>query len=220
MSKLNNELASSIRTVSEGGIEMIHHKYFVNIYFDNEFTNDQANKTYDYKKKAVDEAIKDKDISSYLWLHERAYRVQSILDALEDWWKPNKKEYWEVIANVWTDTENVYENHLAWEQLLFLEFSDSHLMMDEEDTKFFNELPNTITIYRGGIDDKGYSWTLDKEKAEWFANRWLMNGNMGDKSNVTNRHETNIFEKTINKSDAIAYLSDRNESEIIYRKED
>jgi hypothetical protein len=206
MSKLNNELASSIRIVSKGGIEMIHHKYFVNIYFDNEFTNDQANKVYDYKKKAVDEAIKDKDISSYLWLHERAYRVEAILYALEDWWKPSKKDYWEVIANVWTDTENVYENHLAWEQLLFLEFSDSHLMMDEEDTKFFNELPNTITIYRGGVDDKGYSWTLDIEKAEWFANRFNFN--------------YEIFEKTINKSDAIAYLSDRNESEIIYRKED
>jgi hypothetical protein len=206
MSKLNNELASSIRIVSKGGIEMIHHKYFVNIYFDNEFTNDQANKVYDYKKKAVDEAIKDKDISSYLWLHERAYRVEAILYALEDWWKPSKKDYWEVIANVWTDTENVYENHLAWEQLLFLEFSDSHLMMDEEDAKFFNELPNTITIYRGGVDDKGYSWTLDKEKAEWFASRF--------------NFDYEVFEKTINKSDAIAYLSDRNESEIIYRKED
>ena len=111
-----------------------------------------------------------------------------------------------MIANLWTDTENVYENHLAWEQLLFLEFSDSHLMMDEEDTKFFNELPNTITIYRGGVDDKGYSWTLDREKAEWFANRF--------------NFDYEVFEKTINKSDAIAYLSDRNESEIIYRKED
>lgn len=206
MSKLNDELANSIRAVREGGIEMIHHKYFVNIYFDNELTNDQANKVYDYKKKAVDEAIKDKDIDSYLWLHERAYRVEAILYALEDWWKPSKKEYWEVIANVWTDTENVYENHLAWEQLLFLEFSDSHLMMDEEDTKFFNELPNTITIYRGGVDDNGYSWTLDKEKAEWFASRF--------------NFDYEVFEKTINKSDAIAYLSDRNESEIIYRKED
>ena len=219
MNKLYNELANSIATVSEGGIEMIHHKYFVGIWSDHEMVISQANKVYDFKKEKVAEAIKDKDISSYLWLHERAYRVQSILDALEDWWKPSKKEYWEVIANLWTDTENVYENHLAWEQLLFLEFSDSHLMMDEEDTKFFNELPNTITIYRGGIDDKGYSWTLDKDKAEWFANRWVMNGNLGDESNVTNRHETNVFEKTINKSDAIAYLSDRNESEIIYRKD-
>ena len=179
MSKLNDELANSIATVSEGGIEMIHHKYFVGIWSDHEMVISQANKVYEYKKDKVAEAIKDKDISSYLWLHERAYRVQSILDALEDWWKPSKKEYWEVIANVWTDTENVYENHLAWEQLLFLEFSDSHLMMDEEDTKFFNELPNTITIYRGGIDDKGYSWTLDKDKAEWFANRWVMNGDLG-----------------------------------------
>ena len=220
MSKLNNELANSIATVSEGGLQMIHHKYFVGIWSDNDFVIDHANNVYNHKKEAIDEAIKEKNINSYLWLHERAYRVESIINALNDWWKPSKKEYWELISFLWTDTENVYENKDYWEQLLFLEFSDSHLMMDKEDTKFFNELPNTITIYRGGIDDKGYSWTLDKDKAEWFANRWVMNGNLGDESNVTNRHETNVFEKTIKKSDAIAYLSDRNESEIIYRKED
>ncbi len=85
MSKLNNELANSIATVSEVGIEMIHHKYFVGIWSNHEMVISQANKVYDFKKEKVDEAIKDKDISSYLWLHERAYRVQSILDALEDW---------------------------------------------------------------------------------------------------------------------------------------
>ncbi len=206
MSKLNNELANSIATVSEGGLQMIHHKYFVGIWSDNDFVIDHANNVYNHKKEAIDEAIKEKNINSYLWLHERAYRVESIINALNDWWKPSKKEYWELISFLWTDTENVYENKDYWEQLLFLEFSDSHLMMDEEDTKFFNELPNTITIYRGGVDDKGYSWTLDIEKAEWFANRF--------------HFDYEVFEKTINKSDAIVYLSDRNESEIIYRKED
>ena len=206
MSKLNNELANSIATVSEGGLQMIHHKYFVGIWSDNDFVIDHANNVYNHKKEAIDEAIKEKNINSYLWLHERAYRVESIINALNDWWKPSKKEYWELISFLWTDTENVYENKDYWEQLLFLEFSDSHLMMDEEDTKFFNELPSTITIYRGGVDDKGYSWTLDKEKAEWFANRF--------------NFDYEVFEKTINKSDVFAYLNDRNESEIIYRKDD
>ena len=206
MSKLNNELANSIATVSEGGLQMIHHKYFVGIWSDNDFVIDHANNVYNHKKEAIDEAIKEKNINSYLWLHERAYRVESIINALNDWWKPSKKEYWELISFLWTDTENVYENKDYWEQLLFLEFSDSHLMMNEEDTKFFNELPSTITIYRGGVDDKGYSWTLDKEKAEWFANRF--------------NFDYEVFEKTINKSDVFAYLNDRNESEIIYRKDD
>ena len=202
MSKLNNELANSIATVSEGGIKMIHHKYFVGIWSDNDFVIDHANNVYNHKKEAVDEAIKEKNINSYLWLHERAYRVESIINALDDWWKPSKKEYWELINFLWTDTENVYENKDYWEQLLFLEFSDSHLMMNEEDFKFFDELPNTIKIYRGGVDDKGYSWSLDKEKAEWFANRF--------------NFDYEVFEKTINKSDVIAYLNDRNEDEIIY----
>lgn len=218
MSKLNNQLANSISDV--GNFKFIHHKYFVGVWSDDDFIIDHANNVYDYKKEAVDEAIKKNDIHSYVMLHERAYRVESVINALSDWWKPSKKEYWEVIGFLWIDTENVYENKDYWEQLLFLEFSDSHLMMNEEDSKFFDELPNTITIYRGGIDDRGYSWTLDRDKAEWFANRWIMNGNLGEKSNVTNRHETNVFEQTIKKSDAIAYLSDRGESEIIYWKKD
>lgn len=53
MSKLNNELANSIATVSEGGIEMIHHKYFVGIWSDHEMVISQANKVYDFKKKRL-----------------------------------------------------------------------------------------------------------------------------------------------------------------------
>ena len=78
--------------------------------------------------------------------------------------------------------------------------------MNEEEKTFFDSLPDEITIFRGGIDDKGFSWTLDKDRACWFANRWYQ--------------DHRVFEKTINKSDALAYLNGRNESDIIYVPEE
>jgi hypothetical protein len=71
-------------------------------------------------------------------------------------------------------------------------------------------MPDELTIYRSfartrkGVD--GLAWTLDREQAEWFANR--------------NRHGKQhgyIASATIRKADVIAYLNDggRNEREII-----
>ena len=50
----------------------------------------------------------------------------------------------------------------------------------------------------------GYSYTLNKEKAKWFANRFGNNGLV----------ET----RTINKSDVFAYTNQRGENEIIILK--
>ena len=44
----------------------------------------------------------------------------------------------------------------------------------------------------------------------------IMNGNLGNESNVTKRHNTDVFEREINKVDVLAYLDDRNEQEILY----
>tara|TARA_B100001971_G_C18189484_1_gene537724 strand:- start:184 stop:1338 length:1155 start_codon:yes stop_codon:yes gene_type:complete len=44
-------------------------------------------------------------------------------------------------------------------------------LMDEEEQKIFKLIPERGTIYRGAKDgmEYGFSWTLEQEKAEWFA---------------------------------------------------
>ncbi len=46
--------------------------------------------------------------------------------------------------------------------------------MTKEELKIFNSLPDEFTIYRGvgHKRKKGLSWTLSKDTAEWFMNRY------------------------------------------------
>lgn len=47
--------------------------------------------------------------------------------------------------------------------------------MTKEELKIFNSLPDEFTIYRGvghKRKEKGLSWTLSKDTAEWFMNRY------------------------------------------------
>ena len=55
------------------------------------------------------------------------------------------------------------------------------------------------------------SWTLDKEKAEWFANRTKL----VTKAVYKIEDKTEVFEMTISKSDVILYTDERQEKEII-----
>ena len=49
--------------------------------------------------------------------------------------------------------------------------------------------------------EDGLSWTLSKEVAEWFASRFENDGE--------------IIEKTVHKTEVIAYFNDRDEEEIV-----
>ena len=68
-----------------------------------------------------------------------------------------------------------------------------------------------VTIYRGvRVNNyKGLSWTIDKQRAEWFAKRFGINGEKGY-----------VFTGLIKKKDIIAFFDSRNEEEVVcdYRK--
>ena len=78
--------------------------------------------------------------------------------------------------------------------------------MEQEERKALAALPDRLTIYRGVHIKKGtlrgLSWTLDRERAEWFANRWA-------------KRRPYLVEAEVLKSDVRAYFLDRNEAEII-----
>lgn len=79
-----------------------------------------------------------------------------------------------------------------------------------KDRKALAAMPDELTIYRGFSRSRkavdGLAWTLDREQAEWFANR-----------NRYGRQHGYIASATIRKSDILAYLNDggRNEQEIL-----
>lgn len=96
---------------------------------------------------------------------------------------------------------------------LFGEFEDEFWvgLADKKSQKFYGELPDVVTIYRGctkaEAESKNYgvSWTTDKKVAEFFAHEYI-------------RRDTDngvVLEAQINKSLICAVILGRNEKEVV-----
>lgn len=183
---------------SDIGWAMLRHPLVYQVPF---FSNGSANAYYEQKRNAVEKAIGDKNYKQFVWLHERPYRVEAftkIADKLSD------TDYWRLLSDVWIDTENQYAHLKEWKRLLASKRPNRHYMMNEDEDNILRALAPEVTIYRGcqkGINEDGLSWTLDKSKAEFFANRFGKKGI--------------ILERTVSKNDIVAVLTGRGESEVI-----
>jgi len=166
--------------------------------------NGHANALYEHKVKGVKDALANNKYSSYIFLHERPYRLDAftlIQSKLSD------TQYWSLLSDIWTDTENQWQGLNKWKQLLSSNRPSRHYLMNEEEFNLLQSLSDEVTIYRGcqaGINENGLSWTLNKKKAEFFANRFGKEGI--------------ILERKIPKSNIIAFLNGRGESEVIWEE--
>lgn len=157
------------------------------------------------KRKALAEAEKEKNWSSYIYLHERPYRINAFEDVMD---QMSDSEYWENLSSIWVDSESIGTEPERWLELLSSERKSRDSFMNKDEQKKFAELPETFTVYRGysegDSEEFGMSWSTDYGVAEWFARRF------SDKTS-----EIIIEEMDIAKTDAMAYLTRRGEDEII-----
>jgi hypothetical protein len=113
-------------------------------------------------------------------------------------------KYWSLLSSIWTDTENGWQNIEQWRELFGSSRPSRNFLMDEDEQFAFDNLGDKFTVYRGcqeGLNEDGISWTLKREKAQWFANRFQDDGV--------------ILEKAVTKQDAVALFIGRNESEVV-----
>lgn len=83
--------------------------------------------------------------------------------------------------------------------------ADKKYMMNKSEYDIYTQLPEKVTVYRGATTKKAYrglSWTTDKNKALWYANRF-------------SREERYLFTAEICKKDILTYIGRRNEKEIV-----
>ena len=167
--------------------------------------NSQYNKILAYKKKALDEAWDKQDWASYVNIHEKPWRAEKLYKIMG---LVPAKEWWELVAEVWMGSENIWQNKKLWQKMLTFSSGDRNDMMNAAERKVFASLcaKETVTLYRGysvGKGDKwGFSWTTDKAKALWFAQRFSKKPKVETQEVFTN----NI----------IAYLNGRGEKEVIW----
>jgi hypothetical protein len=157
---------------------------------------------YEQKKADLEKAIAEKKYSQIIFLHERPYRLEAFTQITKEL---SDAKYWSLLASVWTDTENGWQNLPTWRALFWSKRPGRENLMDADERFTLANLPETVEIYRGctnKLNEDGISWTLNRDKAEFFANRFS-NGGI-------------VLSKFINKSDIIAVFNGRGEAEVIH----
>ncbi len=165
--------------------------------------NPMINRSFHSKKAAASAALTARDWSQYLWLHERPYRVYAFARIAE---QMDDEDYWRRLAQMWIDSENIFEAESLWRRLLGnpARLPSRHLLMTDDERTHLAGLPESITVYRGYSHPgrrHGMSWSLDRRVATRFAGRFGARGH--------------VARCQVAKSDVIAYFAGRGEQEIV-----
>lgn len=118
------------------------------------------------------------------------------------------KTVWDLFSYIWVDAEYLLNNSLSRNLLLeFFKYNYSRETDIEKIKTKENYNNGLLTIYRGESNkstplESAFSWTLSKEKAFWFANRF-------DNKNPI------VYKAEIPIEEVLAYFEPRNEEEII-----
>lgn len=161
-----------------------------------------ANRAYRLKQQYLAEATREQDWSRYVWLHERPYRLDAfvnVADELDD------AQYWSLLAHIWVDSENIWQNLALWQLSLRCDRPAREHFMDETERRDFDALPEVLTVYRGCsalVNEQGLSWTLEADRAVWFAQRF------GPASPL-------VLTGQVAKCDVVGRLDGRGEQEIV-----
>jgi len=124
-------------------------------------------------------------------------------------------EYWTELRTAFMCSKNTRNYQKEIRELFSAKKENRIKLMTDTEIKELEELPAKIKVYRGMTEEEkdsgeyGISWSLKKEVAETFAFTYAHNYDSVGKPKT-------VLELKINKSDVIAYLTDRQENEILY----
>lgn len=213
--KLCKGLTKSI--VNYGDITYVKNMFVNTIYTSNpkvySSENGRLNQAFRYKVNEYEACIKQGEYEEILYLIERPWRVKWVYENRESIkTKLGVEAFYEIVSEAYNDTENACQ--LKDETLeLFYYGNQPQLMMDSDEQEEFQKLPTVLRVYRGvclsqsddEFDFVGSSWTLDYEKAKWFAER------RGFREN----EYPLVYSLNVNKEDVLSYFTRRDEDEIL-----
>lgn len=171
--------------------------------------NRLVNKQFEEKKKTVDALRAAANWNGYIYMHERPYRLdafEQVSGELDD------STYWRLLGSLWTGCENVHQCLQRWRDLWLDHRPKRILSMDFAERKELAKLPAILTVYRGFSaysGEEGMSWTLSRDTAVWFANRYK-----------DENDPAQIASGTVRKDNVLAHFIGRNEREIVVLPED
>ena len=162
----------------------------------------------DQQQHTLVQLNKRRRLREVVMAHVGPYRLQTLAA-----YTPSMTDrvFWKTLADVWTDSENLWQDKRVIRRLLSNPRPCREEMMTAEERRALKRMPATLTIYRGFNGKgtwRGWSWTISKEKGEWFARR-------PERPRANSPSDPTLVEATVKKADVIAYITARNESEIV-----
>lgn len=203
--KLHPDLVKFLQETPDGGL-ILNHTLVQSIVVD---VNKAAylNQQYRTKLKMRELTVEKKDVMQFIFLHERPYRFEAFVKAIQ-LFKIINAEYWSALRAVWDDSENIWQHKDAWLTAWSAPYADKHLAMNKKERSRWHAFPTNIQVYRGLnsqlADDAGLSWTWKLDKAIFFSKRWNGIGR--------------VLVGTVQKNNIHAVLLGRGEYEIVSNK--
>lgn len=121
----------------------------------------------------------------------------------------DKSTFSELFGEAWVSVENSNGDANVKQKTLitWFKYADKKHLMSEEELAIYENLPDTLTVYRGlsSLSSKtGISYTTSLDVAKFFANRFKSDG-----------FTQIILKAEIHKNDVLAFFNGRNEEEIV-----
>jgi hypothetical protein len=158
-----------------------------------------ANRVYEYKRSEYAAAMAMGDLEKASFLIEKPSKLRWIVDMVETAGL-DQERLAKLLAETWTLIELPLQN-VPQRELVRL-FRRAGFVSDSEAG------PPTwpLTLYRGAptIHRHGMSWTTDKEKADWFAQRW-----------ANTRGAGRTWVATVQPNRVLGVFDSRNEDEVV-----
>ncbi len=206
------ELAAYVYDDGPGGRPILSHPLVIMVAFDaSSFMAPMVNDQLAAKKEIRDKARAEGDWWQYLFTYQKPYRLDALAEVAH--LITDDREYWEQVSDILTGTENFWQHRPAWSRLLLSDRPGREYLMDDDECAELAKMPDRLTVHRGFNGEgtaRGWSWTLDYGQALWFAARF---------AGVRDGHAPTVVTGTVLKRNVIAYLTGRNEAEIIARPE-
>jgi hypothetical protein len=123
------------------------------------------------KEHLLKQARRERDWEQYLFLHSKQDRLIALLDIADEL---SPTEYWRAVRFVWVYNEFLFSDIEIWRDIWASRSKFKRECMTEDERNKLRMMPDRIRVYRGITyqDDKGLSWTLNGDKAVYFAQRF------------------------------------------------
>lgn len=134
------------------------------------------NEVADRWRKEIKKTIQKLDLKGIFFLLNKPY-ILNFLKFTEKYL--SDEDLGTILSIFWQTIEQIsLDNSISGTHIVkIFKRASKETLMNEDERKIFNSLPEQVTVYRGVTSynknkKKAFSWTTDKEIAEWFANRY------------------------------------------------